>query len=97
MEKENTPQSEENSKVKKLKFSLWFCIAFSVCCIVFIIVSAVTEDVCFWAGALGFGVLCAEFLRLFFKSKNVLLIVVAVVCFLAFALMFTLWIMGLIT
>lgn len=94
MEDENIPQTEESNKQINLKFSLWFCIALIICAIVFVIVSAVTQNVCYWAAAAGFAVLFAEFLRLFIKTKSVLLIVVAAVSFAAFALLFTLWIMS---
>lgn len=98
MEKEEkSVQTEENEKEPNLKFALWFYIAIAFCALIFVIVSAVTKNVCYWAAAIGFAVLSAEFLRLFIKSKKVLLIVVAAVSFLAFALMITLWIMGLIT
>ena len=95
MENENTPETEEISKETDLKFAMWFYIAFALCVLVFVIVSAVTKDVCYWAAAIGFALIFAQFLLLFIKSKNILLIAVAVVSVLAFALMLTLWIMGL--
>ena len=95
MEEENTPQIEENAQETGLKFSLWFYIAIALCLIVFVIVSAVTLKVCYLAAAIGFAVLCAEFLRLYLKSKRAVLIVVACVSAAAFALLFTLWVMRL--
>ena len=88
-------KTEETGKETDLKFALWFYIAFALCVLVFVIVSSVTKTVCYWAAASGFAVIGAEFIRLFIKSKAVLLIVVAILSILAFALMLTLWIMGL--
>ena len=96
MEEENTPEIKESAKETNLKFSLWFYIAITFCALVFIIVSAVTGKVSYWAAALGFGVFVAEFIRLFIKSKRILILVVAIVCAAATALLFTLWIMRLI-
>lgn len=95
MEEEKIPQTKYEDKEVKLKFSLWFYIALAFCVIIFVIVSAVTKKVCYWAGAIGFAVFFAEFLRLFIKSKRALLLVVACVCALSFALLATLWIMRL--
>ncbi len=89
------PQIDESGKQTNLKFSLWFYIAIAVSAVVFVIVSAVTASVCYWAAAVGFGVLFAEFLRLSLKSKSVLLIIVTAVCAAACALMLALWIMHL--
>lgn len=93
MEEEKLSQVEE--KQINLKFSLWFCIAIAICALVFVIVSAVTGEVCYSAAALGFALLFAEFLRLFIKSKRTLLLIVAIVCAAASALLITLWIIGL--
>lgn len=94
-EEKKTPQTENNGSQPKLKFSLWFYITLAVCAIIFVIISAVTAKVCYWAAALAFAVLFAEFLRLFLKSKHVFLIIVAAVSAAAFALTFSLWIMAL--
>lgn len=95
MEEEIKPQIEENAKESGLKFSLWFYVAIAVCMIVFVIVSAVTAKVCYWAAAIGFSLFFAEFLRLFLKCRRALFIVVMAVSAAAVALMLTLWIMRL--
>ena len=95
MEEEKTPRTEESGKDNNLKFSLWFYIAFALCTVVFVIVSAVTGEVCYWAAALGFAAFFAQFLLLSIKSKRALLIAVTSISGAAFALLFTLWIMKL--
>lgn len=95
MEEEKIPQTKEQEREINLKFSFWFYIALTLCIIVFVIVSAVTLKVCYWAAALGFAALFAEFLRISIKTKRVFLIVVTAVSAAAFALLFTLWIMRL--
>lgn len=95
MEEEKIPQTKEQGRDINLKFSFWFYIAIALGILIFVIVSAVTKEVCYWAAALSFATLFAEFLRLSLKIKSVLLIIVAAVSFAAFALMLTLWIMKL--
>ena len=93
MEEEKLPQTE--GKEQPLKFSLWFYIALAVCILVFVIVSAATGEVCYWAAALGFAVFVAEFIRLFIKSGRAMILIVAIVSALASALLITLFIMRL--
>ena len=96
MEEEKIPQTQESDKEISLKFSLWFYIALALSILVFVVVSAVTKEVCYWAAAIGFAVLFAQFLLLSIKSKSALLISVTAISAAAFALMLTLWIMSFI-
>ena len=95
MEEENIPQTQESNNEISLKFSLWFYIALALSIVVFVVVSAVLKEVCYWAAAVGFAVLFAQFLLLSVKSKSALFIAVTSISGAAFALMLTLWIMRL--